>query len=225
MTQTTAPIRATTQEFLEIEDIIDDTLILKNGAAAIVLETTAVNFGLLSEEEQDALIYSYAAFLNSLSFPLQIVIMSKKMDISSYLNEIISSEGKETDITIKSQLKKYHQFIISIVKENKVLEKKFYLVLPFSPLELGAKGAFSSSKSKLNYSREYILGRAKASLIPKKDHVLRQLSRIGLKGQQLNTQELVEIFYAIFNPTTGKAELGDVKGYTKPLVEAVVEVR
>ena len=81
MTQTTAPIRATTQEFLEIEDIIDDTLILKNGAAAIVLETTAVNFGLLSEEEQDALIYSYAAFLNSLSFTLQIVIMSKKMTI------------------------------------------------------------------------------------------------------------------------------------------------
>ncbi len=225
MAQTTTPIRATTQEFLEIEDIVDDTLILRNGGAAIVIETTAVNFGLLSEEEQDALIYSYAAFLNSLSFPLQIVIISKKMDISSYLNEVITAENKETNLTLKNQIKKYHEFITSIVKENRVLEKKFYLIIPFSPLELGAKGAFSSSKSKLNLSHEYIISRAKASLIPKKDHVLRQLSRIGLKGQQLNTQELVEIFYAIFNPGTGKAELGDIKGYTKPLVEGLGAIR
>lgn len=221
-----APIRATTQEFLEIEDIENDLAILKSGGAAMLIETSAVNFGLLSEEEQDALIYSYAAFLNSLSFPLQIIIMSKKMDISSYLNEVIIAEEKQTSPVIKNQLRKYHEFIISIVKENKVLEKKFYLVIAFSPLELGAKGAFSvSSKSKPSFSKEYILSRAKASLIPKKDHVLRQLARIGLKGKQLTTQELVELFYAIFNPTTGKAELGEIKGYTKPLVEGLGTIK
>src|SRR3989338_7412211 len=94
---TSAPIRATTQEFLEIEDIIDDIIILTNGSAALIIETTAVNFGLLSEEEQDGLIYAYASFLNSLSFPLQIVILSKRMDISLYIEYLESEEGKTSN--------------------------------------------------------------------------------------------------------------------------------
>ena len=220
---TTAPIRATTQEFLEIEDIENDLVILKNGGAAMLIETSAVNFGLLSEEEQDALIYAYAAFLNSLSFELQIVIISKKMDISSYIAEITSEENRQTNPAVKDQLNKYRQFIVSIVKENKVLEKRFYFVIPFSSLELGAKSALPSlgKKAKFNYAKDYIISRARASLIPRKDHVLRQMARIGLRGRQLNTQELVELIYGIFNPTTGKAQLGDAQGYTKPLVEGL----
>lgn len=221
---TSAPIRATTQEFLEIEDIQNDLVILKTGGAAMLIETTAVNFGLLSEEEQDALIYAYAAFLNSLSFPLQIVIISKKMDISSYLTEVTKQQEKETNTVIKDQLRKYYEFIISIVKENKVLEKKFYFVISFSPLELGAKSALPmlpGKKTSSGYSKEYIISRARASLLPRKDHVLRQLARIGLHGKQLTTQELVELFYGLFNPTSGKAQLADVTGYTKPLVEGL----
>ena len=122
---TSKPIRASTQEFLEIEDIKDEILILKDGSAALILETTAVNFGLLSEEEQDSLIYAYASFLNSLSFPLQIVILSKRMDISSYIELISQKQQKENNKIIKERLKRYKEFILSIVKENKVLEKKF----------------------------------------------------------------------------------------------------
>lgn len=227
MAQTAAPIRASTQDFLEIDDIDNDLLILRGGGAAIVIETSAVNFGLLSEEEQDALIYAYAAFLNSLSFPLQIVIKSEKMDISSYLTEIINEENRQINLTIKNQLKKYHQFILSVVKENKVLEKKFYFVIPFSPLELGAKSAIPSLSGKKtpSYSKEYIISRAKASLLPRKDHVLRQMARIGLRGRQLNSQELVELFYDIFNPGVAKASLGEVKGYTKPLVEGLTKIK
>src|SRR3990167_2922438 len=171
-----APIRATTQDFVEVDTIDNDIIILKDGSGAIVIETTAVNFGLLSEEEQEALIYAYAAFLNSLSFPIQISIMSKRMDISSYLNEIIQEEGKQQNPYLKTQLQKYHQFIQSVVKENKVLEKRFYIVIPFSSLELGAKKA-------IGLNRNYILSSARASLLPKKDHVLRQIARIGLKGR------------------------------------------
>src|SRR3989344_4974757 len=142
---TSAPIRATTQEFLEIEDIVDDIVIMTNGSAALVIETTAVNFGLLSEEEQDALIYAYASFLNSLSFPLQVVILSKRMDISSYIEFILQEETKQPNPVIKDRIRNYREFILSTIKENRVLEKKFYLVVPFSPLELGIKEAFSVS--------------------------------------------------------------------------------
>lgn len=219
---TSGPIRATTQEFLEIEDIIDDVVLLKDGSANLIIETTAVNFGLLSEEEQDALIYAYGSLLNSLSFPLQVVIISKRMDISSYIELVTQEEERQPDPVIKERLRKYREFIISIVKENKVLEKRFYIVIPFSALELGVKGAFNANKKKaLPFPKDYIVARAKTSLFPKRDHLLRQLNRIGLKGKQLPTQELVEIFYNIYNPTITGEKLGEVKGYGTPMVQGL----
>jgi len=218
-----APVRATTQEFVTIEDIRDDLLILQDGSAALIIETTAVNFGLLSEEEQDALIYAYASFLNSLSFPLQISIISKRMDISSYIERISKEEERQTNEIVRERLKRYREFIMSIVKENRVLEKKFYLVIPFSSIELGIKGAMGSGGKRKNlpFSKDYILTRAKTSLYPKRDHVLRQLGRIGLKGKPLNTQELVELFYNIYNPTLTGEKLGDVAGYQTAMVEGL----
>lgn len=222
---TSTPIRATTQEFLEIDDIADGLIILRSGSAALVLETAAVNFGLLSEEEQDALIYAYASLLNSLSFPLQIVILSKRMDISSYIELINGEEEKQNNPILKERLRRYREFILSIVKENRVLEKKFYLVITFSSLELGLKSSFSAgSKRGLPFSKDYILSRAKISLFPKRDHLLRQLGRIGLKGKQLTTQELVEFFYNVYNPTITGEKLPEVSGYTKPLVEGVGKI-
>jgi hypothetical protein len=218
-----SPIRATTQDFIEIEDIIDNLIILKDGSASLVIETTAVNFGLLSEEEQDALIYAYASLLNSLSFPLQIVILSKRMDISSYIELVTQIESKQINPTMRERLRRYKEFILSIVKANKVLEKKFYLVLFFSALEMGVKGNLGKRK-KLPFSKDYIASRAKTSLFPKRDHLLRQLGRIGLKGRQLNTQELVELFYNLYNPTLTGEKLGEIGGYTKPLVEGLGKI-
>jgi len=94
------------------------------------------------------------------------------------------------------------------------------LVISFSPLELGIKSGVGKS-GKLPFSKDYILSRAKTSLFPKRDHLLRQLGRIGLKGRQIPTQELVELFYNIYNPTLTGEKLGEVAGYTKPLVEGL----
>ncbi|MBM3283126.1 hypothetical protein FJY90_02635 [Candidatus Gottesmanbacteria bacterium] len=219
---TSAPIRASTQEFLDIEDVTNDLVVLRNGGASIIIETTAVNFGLLSEEEQDALIYAYASLLNSLSFPLQIVILSKRMDISSYIETLSLEEERQTSPIIKDRLRHYREFILSIVKENRVLEKKFYLVISLSPLELGIKGTLVPGKKKgLPFPKDYIISRAKTSLFPKRDHLLRQLGRIGLRGKQLSSQELVELFYNIYNPTLTGEKLGETSGYTKPLVEGL----
>ncbi|MBI2029008.1 hypothetical protein HYT02_01185 [Candidatus Gottesmanbacteria bacterium] len=193
---------ASTQYFTQIEDISDDLVILTNGGAALVVETSAVNFELLSEEEQEAIIYSYNAFLNSLSFPIQVEILSRQMDVSAYLNYIAKQQEKTQNTRFKIQLEKYHSFISGIVKENRVLEKKFFMIIPFSPLELGIKGGFSlfgPKKSGLPFSKNYILTRAKTALIPKRDHLIRQLGRLGIKGTQLTTGALIELFYELFN--------------------------
>ncbi len=220
------PIRATTQDFTEIEDILDNLVLLKDGTTTMVLETSATNFGLLSAEEQDALVYAYASLINSLSFPLQIIVMSKRMDISTYIDRITKRENSAKDLVIKDRLRSYKEFILSIVKENRVLEKKFYLCISFTPLEMGVKGAFGQSgkNKKLPYPKEYIISRAKTALYPKRDHLLRQLVRIGLKGKELTTQELVGFFYNIYNPSFLGVRLDQPEGYKAALVEGKTHI-
>ena len=130
------PIKATTQKFLEIEAIEDDFVILKNGSCCIILETTAINFGLLSEREQEATIFAYANFLNSLAFSIQIVVHSRQKDISSYLELINQQLNTQKNEKLKQQTEKYRQFIKDTVKKNWILDKDFFIIIRYSALQL-----------------------------------------------------------------------------------------
>jgi hypothetical protein len=208
----TSPIKSSTQNFTEIEDIKDDVLLLKDFSAAIVIGVGAVNFWLLSAEEQTSIIYAYSSLLNSLSFPIQILILSKKMDISSYLEYLESKITENKDALMKTRLGSYKEFIKSIVKKNSVLEKKFYFVVPFSPLELGISGAAGGLK------KEYVIARAKTSLYPKRDHLLRLLAKIGLRATVLQKQELTELFYNLYNPSSTGRQLAPIDTYTDVVI-------
>lgn len=218
---TKIPIRASSQEHLDIEDIQDGIVILKDGSCCLIIATTAINFGLLSEKEQEATIYAYAGLLNSLTFSIQVVLRSQSKDISGYIKLIKQAEEKETKKEIKTQIQKYHQFIEETVAKNEVLDKKFYVIIPMSALELGVKQALTSAFSikKLPFDKNYILQRAKTNLYPKRDHILRQLVRLGLKGKQLNTQELIRLFFNIYNPEVRGQQFTTSEQYQKPMVE------
>ena len=212
------PIRATTQEFLELEDIRDDLVMADNGSCVLIIETTAVNFGLLSEKEQEALIYAYSGLLNSLSFPIQLYLRSKHKDISAYLKKLEEAELTQTNPLLSQRIKQYRDFIATTVKERNVLDKKFYIVIPFSALELGSanvKGLMG--KKGLPLPKNTILEKAKTVLTPKRDHLLRQLARLGLKGTHLTTQKLIDLFHSIYNQGAGFVPV-DVSGMTSPLV-------
>ncbi len=204
----TSPIKASTQNFTEVEEIKDDVLLLKDLSAAVVIGVGAVNFWLLSAEEQTSIIYAYSSLLNSLSFPIQILILSKKMDISSYLEYLENKIAENKDALMKTRLGSYKEFIKSVVKKNSVLEKKFYFVVPFSPLELGISGVGSGLK------KEYVIARAKTSLYPKRDHLLRLLAKIGLRATVLQKQELTELFYNLYNPSSTGRQLAPIDAYT-----------
>jgi len=220
-----API-ASSQSHLDIEDIRDNLVVLKDGSCCLILQTTAVNFSLLSEGEQDATIYSYAALLNSLTYSVQIVIKSQKKDINSYLSLLNAQKQTIKNPLLKTQLEKYYQFIQKIVQENEVLDKRFYLVIPFSSLELGISSALSSTFKKksagLPFPIDHILQKAKTSLFPKRDHLISQLSRLGLKASQLTTPELIKLFYQAYNPDSGSVDFPANAGYNTPLVTAAV---
>lgn len=218
-------IRASTQEFLEVEDIKDDLIILRDGSCSLILQVSAINFGLLSEEEQEAIISAYASLLNSLSFPLQIVIISKRKDISSYLESLKRAEDKTTEGHIREQIQKYRDFIEQTVRKSNVLDKEFYLVIPFSSLELGPSGAAKAlvKRKGLPFPKEHILERAKTTLLPKREYLTHQLNRLGLKATQLGTEALIKLFYELYNPEVVGARITTAEDYQKPLVESKTE--
>ncbi len=205
----TSPVKASTQFFVEIEDIKDDIVLMKDSSAAIVIEIGAVNFWLLSQEEQTSMIYAYSSLLNSLSFPTQILILSKKMDVSSYLDYLDGKINHQQVELLKKRLTSYKEFIKTTVKKNTVLEKRFFAVVPFSPLEMGVSGVNTK-----NLNKEYVVSRAKTSLYPKRDHLIRLLSKIGLRATVLQKQELIELFFNLYNASPTGRRLAPVESYT-----------
>ena len=196
------PLRSTTQDYLDIEDIAGDIVILKDGSAAMIMEVSALNFGLLSEKEQDATIYAYGQLLNSLTFSIQIVMVSKQKDVTDYIKLLDDQLAKTTSLKIQQQLVKYRDFVKAIVRQGNVLDKKFYVAIPFSSLELGVGSTLTSLTKKrqgLPRPKQQILERATTQLAPKRDHLVRLLARIGLRARQLTNSELLQLFFDFYN--------------------------
>ncbi len=197
--------KPSTQEFIDIHDIKNDIVILKDGSACLVLEVTAINFGLFSEREQEATIYAYAQLLNSLTFSIQILLASKRKDITDYLAYIDHQLAKTESPEIRLQMEKYRDFIKSVVRQGNVLDKKFYIVIPFSSLELGLSSSITSllkPRRQFTLPIETIVDRATTNLSPKRDHLIRLLARIGLRSRQLNSDELLQLFFDQLNRDT-----------------------
>lgn len=196
------PISAPSQKHLPIADIVDDIVMYKDGGAAIIMETTSLNFGLLSEKEQQAVIAAYAALLNSLSFAIQIVIRSQRKDISNYMEYLDEASSKIQNPKLIAIMTGYKNFVSETIKKKNVLGKRFFIIIPFSSLEFGiTKSVLSiAKKGPLPYPKSYAIKKAKVTLYPKRDHLIRQAGRLSIKLKQLSTSELIELFYDIYNP-------------------------
>ena len=215
MKQPIVPIRSTTQDFTQIEDIENDLVLFTDGSVSLVITTTAVNFGLLSEREQEAIIHAYAGLLNSLSFPIQILIRSQHKDVTAYLKLLEEQEKLQKSPKLAKNIHSYRLFVEATVKEKEVLDKNFYIIIPFSRLELGSapKILFGGGKPGLPYPKENIFDRATMVLYPKRDHIIRLLSRIGLRASQMTSEQLVKFFFSIYNPGQPAP---DVSKFIKP---------
>lgn len=224
--QTVDTVHSTTQQFLDIFDITNDLVILKDGTTSLILTVDAMNFGLLAEEEQDSIMYAYAGLLNSLNYPIQIIIRSQTKDVTGYLQLLKDQEDKNTDRTQQQRIRKYREFVSNLIRERNVLDKKFYVVIPAKPLELGILPASSILPGKTvpnitGADRNIILEKAKNLLEPKRDHLIAQFARIGLYSRQLETQEIIQLFYLSYNPEASEGQhMGESKAYTTPLVTA-----
>lgn len=204
---------ASTQDHLEIKDIVDDLVITKSGTVAMVIQTSAINFDLLAEYEQDSKIFAFAGLLNSLNFHIQILIRTRRIDISNYVDYLKNQEKADMTPGLRKQLNIYTQFIQRLIVENDVLDKNFFLVIPYSPGgSMPTANILKSKKSKqeieqnMQMKQSQLLEKAKIFLFPKRDHILKQLNRMGLGGKQLTTKELITEFYTIYNPEEERGE-------------------
>lgn len=182
----------TTQAHLSIENIKDDIILLKEGGGSLVIKTNAVNFGLLSDVEQVSIITSFAQMLNSLSFSIQILIQSQRLDVTAYIRLLEMAQRSQINALLAGMIAKYRMFIQSLVKENEVLDKQFYIVLSVSSIELGL--SVSDEQDRIN--------KIKTILNPRRDQISRQLSRVGLRAEQMNTERLIKLFYDVYNQTS-----------------------
>lgn len=204
--------KSATQEFLEIKDIREGVLVLKNNSIRGILMVSSINFALKSEEEQTAIIYAFQTFLNSLDFFCQIVIQSRNINITPYLDSLKALEEKQANDLLKKQTASYREFIKNLVKGDMIMTKNFYVVVPYSLMEaLGAKAITKQfdilgGKEKEKEMDDNDFQRCKSQLWQRMEFLAMGLKRCGLEAVPLTTPELIELFWAMHHPE--QAEIG-----------------
>jgi hypothetical protein len=194
-------IHSTTQKFTEIVDFADNIVLLDGGNACMIIEITASNFALLSKREQDSRIFSYAGMLNSLSFPIQILIRNRRMDISSYIYELDEVVKNTKNPQLAAYVEYYSAFVKEMITVNVVLNKSFYIVVPFSSLEMGVTGATQTQQKKLS-QKEMFIASAQKILQNKAASLLGQLQKFASSAKILEKEDLIKLFYEIYNEDT-----------------------
>lgn len=205
-------INSTTQDHLDIIDVKNNLVVLQNGSICAVIQTKAVNFNLLSEIEQDAIIAAFSMLLNSITFPVQVVIRSKKLDITKYIEKVIRVERQIADPLLKKQAEAYRKFVQEVIKQNEVLDKSFYVVIPAGGAVTGSELAtqpfgwvgklLGKQNKRISVDVDKTIKNYTNELMPKVDHVIKQFNRIGIQSKQLTTQELVQLYFDIYNPVS-----------------------
>lgn len=196
---------ASTQQYLDIAEVRDNLVIMKDGTLRAVILVSSINFALKSEDEQTAVISSYVSFLNSLDFPIQVVIQSRKLNIDTYLERLKEAEKTQRNELLRAQISDYRQFVKELIELGQIMSKRFFVVVPYNPGSNKAKSFWDrmqevvSPVKAVRAKEAQFLDRKKA-LDLRLSLVLGGLQGMGLQVQQLDTQGLVELYYTVYNP-------------------------
>jgi hypothetical protein len=177
--------KAPAREQIDIKGVQDGVLMLAKHEYRVVLEVSSVNFELKSEDEQDALIDTYESFLNSLPCAVQIIVRLREIDMSGYLADLKEKRAHEIEPVYQDQIDAYSEFVQSLVADNRILSRRFYVILPYSADD------FATAK-------EQLTGNA--------DLVAKGFMRLGMRTRQLDSLEILDLFHSFYNPVQAKAQ-------------------
>lgn len=196
---------------LPFSEIRNDSLIMKDGTLRAVLLVSSVNFFLKSEDEQQAIIQGYNQLLNTFDFPVQIVVQSRQFDISHYIEALEKKEKTQTNDLLRLQMTDYRQFISELVGLGQIMDKKFYVVVPYNPASDSKRGFFKqigsvfTAASEVSLHEEQFLKR-KHFLDQRVDTLMGAFTSMGLNSARLDTQALIEMLYTMYNPDIVRQE-------------------
>jgi type IV secretory pathway VirB4 component len=199
-----------TQDFVAVRDIKDGVVILKNGQMCSVLLASSVNFALKSTDEQQAILQQFQTFLNTLDFSLQIYVQSRRLNIEPYLELLAGRESLQDNDLMRIQLREYMEFIRTFTREVDVMSKNFFVIVPYTPspiniskglTSLFTPGRQASVPTDVRFEEQRIQLEQRVAVVEQ------GLARIGVRTIPLQTEDLVELYYHIYNPTdpTGAA--------------------
>jgi hypothetical protein len=205
---------SSTERYLPFSEIRDNMIIMKDGSSRMILKVHALNFNLKSTEEQDAILMSYQRFLNSLNFPIQIIVRSLKVDIEAYINRLKNIAIKQQNQLLQEQTYKYIDFLVNLIDLAQIMKKEFYIVVPFdfenneSVRKTDMFGIFRSFWTALSQEESVADIRANRSRLEKlkKGNFERlstakqSLESIGLKAEEIKKEELIKLIYNYYNP-------------------------
>lgn len=202
-------ISVATQQYLDIAEIKDNAIIMKDGTLRAVLLVSSINFALKSEDEQNAVIDSYVRFLNNLTFTLQIVIQSRELNIDNYLEYLNNKEKEQTNKLLKVQTADYMEYIKELTSLGKIMNKRFYVIVPYDPMTDKRKNFFSLFSEALKPAtiiklKDKTFKRYQEMLDRRLDSVAGGLESMGVAVARLDTQSLIELYYRTYNPETSK---------------------
>lgn len=197
---------ASTQAFLDIAEIKDGTIVLRDGSLRGVIVVSATNFSLKSGDEQNALIGSYQSFLNSLEFPIQILMQSRRLDINTYLEKMRGVMQDQTNELLRLQTQEYIEYVGKLVEFASIMNKTFYVIVPFS-VEAANTGFMSRLSTLFNPAgaiklKKEDFERNRETLMQRMDQINNELGGMGLRTITLNTEELIELVYNSYNLNT-----------------------
>jgi len=196
-----------TQQHIPFAEIRDDVMIMKDGTLRTVILVSSLNFSLKSEDEQKGIVQGYVSFLNTIDFELEIVIQSRKLNIEKYLGKLDTLVRQQTNELLRKQTLSYQAFVAKLVEEADIMDKKFFVVIPYSPFTNKRKSFFSRFQEVISPASIVKLKQAKFEQY--KEEMGRRvglvdsgLRGIGLVTQVLDTQALIELFYNTYNPSS-----------------------
>lgn len=198
------PHISSTQAYLDLAAIKDGVVILKSGGLRAILLVTSVNFALKSPQEQEDIVLRYQAFLNALHFPIQIVMQSRKLDLTEYLTGLKQKAEEEENGMVRQQISHYVDFMGRLISVANIMQKDFYVVIPYDPVGLATRGfvdrLLNPARQVTTSMTEGEFTKFKTELEERVNLIGSGLGSMGLRSKVLSTQQLIELFYSTYNP-------------------------
>lgn len=191
----------TTQEFIPIKEVRDGVIVMEDGSLRGVLLASSLNFALKSNDERESILFQFQNFLNSLDFSVQIFVQSRRLDIRPYIALLEQRQKEQVNDLLKIQTQEYIEFIRSFTENTNIMTKSFFVIIPYSPAILSSKKFLKSRKKEDRAKQETeSFEQNRTQLEQRMDVVEQGLTRSGIRMARLGNEEIIELFYKLFNP-------------------------